>query len=208
VTIGVTAYAAGELAPVSGVAAGVLAAKQLRFREGDEIELWGDGSSERTAAGHGRLAEAWQRSAEERCVNWFISAWMAVATFVRATRSPLISAPGYRVLFLVVVVGVLLICTLPEAAFVLPALDVVGLDIVTILVALELRHYVLFLAQLAGVPTSANVFRRGPVLLVSRCLATIFAPTNPKIWPYACMWILIAFRIVMGSMKVPPQAQG
>jgi hypothetical protein len=141
-------------------------------------------------------------------MNWFITAWMAVATFVRATRSPLIKTPVYRVLFLLVVVGVLLICTLPEAAFVLPALDVVGLDIVTILVALELRHYVLFLAQLAGVPTSANVFRRGPVLLVSRCLATIVAPTNPKIWPYACMWILIAFRIVMGSIKVPPQAQG
>lgn len=129
-------------------------------------------------------------------------------TFVRATRSPLIKAPAYRVLFLLVVVGVLLICMLPEATFVLPVLDAVGLDIVTVLVALELRYYMLLLAQLAGVPTSANGLRRGLAQLASRCLAMMIAPTNPNMWPYACMWVLIAFRIVMGSMKVPPQVQG
>ena len=141
-------------------------------------------------------------------MNWLVTSWMAVATFVRATRSPLIKAPTYRILFLLVVVGVLLISVLPEAVFVLPALDAVGLDIVTILVALELRHYILFLARLVGVPTSVNGFRRGLAPLVSRCLAIMIAPTNPNMWPYACMWILIAFRIVTGSMKVPPQAQG
>jgi hypothetical protein len=125
-----------------------------------------------------------------------------------ATRSPLIKAPAYRVLFLLVVVGVLLICMLPEAALVLPALDAVGLDIVTILVALELRHYILLLARLAGVPTSVNGLRRGLAQLVSRCFAIMIAPTNPNIWPCACMWVFVAFCIVMGSMKVPPQAQG
>ena len=125
-----------------------------------------------------------------------------------AIRSPLIEPPTYRILFLLVAVGVLLISVLPEAAFVLPALDAVGLDIVTILVALELRHYILFLVRLVGVPTSVNGFRRGLAPLVSRCLAIMIAPTNPKIWPYSCMWILIAFRIVMGSMKIPPQARG
>jgi hypothetical protein len=165
-------------------------------------------SHERTAADHGRLVETWRRSGEERPVNWLVTAWMAVATFVRATRSPLIKAPAYRVLFLLVVVGVLLICMLPEAAFVLPVLDAVGLDIVTILVALELRHYVLFLARLVGAPTSVNGLRRGLVPLVSRCLAILIAPTNPKIWPYACVGVFIAFRIVMGSMKVSPEAQG
>lgn len=128
-------------------------------------------------------------------MTWLVAAWMAVATLGRATRSSLIKAPPYRALFLLVVVGVLLICTLPEAAFVLPALDALGLDIVTILVALELRHYILF---------SVNGFRRGPAPVVSRCVAIMIAPTNPKMWPYTCMWILIAFRIVMGSMKVPP----
>jgi hypothetical protein len=134
-------------------------------------------------------------------VNWLGTRWMA-------TRSPLMKAPAYRVLFLLVVVGVLLICMVPEAALVLPALDAVGLDIVTILVAFELRHYILFLARLVGVPTSVNGFRRALAPLVSCCLATMVAPTNPKMWPYACMWALIAFRIVMGSMKVPAQAQG
>jgi hypothetical protein len=64
-----------------------------------------------------------------------------------AIRSPLIEPPTYRILFLLVVVGVLLISVLPEAAFVLPALDAVGLDIVTILVALELRHYLTSVAR-------------------------------------------------------------
>lgn len=133
---------------------------------------------------------------------------MGIAKFVRATRSPLIKTPAYRVLFLLVVVGVLLICTLPEAALVLPALDAVGLDIVTILVALELRHYLLLLARLVGVPTSINGFRRGLAPLASRCIATVVAPTNPNMWAFAWMWMLIAFCIVMGATKVPPQAQG
>ena len=141
-------------------------------------------------------------------MNWLLTAWMTVATFVRATRSSLIKAPAYRVLFLLVVVGVLLICMLPEAAFVLPVLDAVGLDIVTILVALELRHYIIPLARLAGVPKSVNGLRRRLTRLVSRCLAILIAPTNPNVWPYACMWVLIAFRIVMESLKAPPQAQG
>jgi hypothetical protein len=139
-------------------------------------------------------------------VNWLVNVWMALAPFVRATRSSLIKAPAYRVLFVLVVIGVLLICTLPEAAFVLPALDALGLDIVTIFVAFELRHYILFLPRLVGVPTSVNGLRRGLAQLVSRCLAIMIAPTNPNIWPCACMWVLIAFRIVIGSMKGPPQA--
>jgi len=142
-------------------------------------------------------------------VNWLITGWMTVATLVRATRSPLVKAPAYRVLLLLVAAGVLLICMLPEAAFVVPVLDAVGLDIVTILVALELRQYILLLARLAGVPTSVNGrLRRGLAQLVSRCLAIMIAPTNPNMWPSACMWMLIAYRIVMGSMKLPPQAQG
>lgn len=141
-------------------------------------------------------------------MKWLVTAWMTVATFVRTTRSPHIKAPAYRVLFLLVVVGVLLICMLPEAAFVLPALDAVGLDIVTIFVAFELRHYLFFLARLVGVPTSVNGCRRAIAPLVSRSLATLIAPTNPNMWSYASMWILIALCIVMGSMKVPPQAHG
>ena len=134
---------------------------------------------------------------------------MALATLMRATRSPLIKAPAYRVLFLLVAVGVLLICMLPEAAFVLPVLDAVGLDIVTILVALELRHYIVLLVRLAALPMSVNGgSRRGLAQLVSRGLSVLAAPTNPKLWPYACMWLFVAFRIVMGSIKVPPQARG
>ena len=141
-------------------------------------------------------------------MNWLVRVWMVIAPLVRAARSPLIKAPPYRVLFLLVAAGVLLICTLPEAAFVLPTFDAIGLDIVTILVALELRHYILGLVRLVGVPTFVNSCRAGIAPLLSRCLAFMIAPTKPEMLPYACMWILIAFRVVMGSMKVPPQVHG
>ena len=140
-------------------------------------------------------------------MNWLVRVWLAVAPIVRATRSPLIKAPADRVLFLLVVAGVLLTCTLPEGAFVLPAIDAVGLDIVTILVALELRHYILIMMRLVGLPTFGNGFRTGVASLLSRCLAFMIAPTKPEMLPYAGMWIRIAFRNVMGSMKVPPQVQ-
>jgi len=140
-------------------------------------------------------------------VSWV---WIAVAAmiFVRASRSQLIKTPGYRLLFLLVVVGVLLICALPEAAFVLPALDAIGLDIVTILVALESRHYLLCLARFVGARISLNGLRLGLVPFGSRCLAIMVSPTNPKMLPYACMWMLIALRILMGTLRGPPQAPG
>ena len=138
-------------------------------------------------------------------MNWLVNTCMAVPTLVRAIRSSLLKGPSYRVLFLLVLVGAVLICTLPEAAFVLPALDAVGLDIVTILVALELRHYILLPARLAGLPVFGSDFRRGLARLVSRCCAITVAPTNPKLCPYARMLILIALRIVIGSMKVRPR---
>lgn len=133
---------------------------------------------------------------------------MAVAKFVRAIRSPPIRVPAYRALLLLVAVGILLICMVPEAALVLPALDAVGLDIVTIFVAFELRHYILSLARLLGVPTSVGGLLRGLAPLVSRCLATVIAPTNPSLRAYTCVCTFIAFRIVTGSMKVLRQAQG
>lgn len=101
---------------------------------------------------------------------------------IGAIRSPLMKPPTYRVLFLLVVIGIMLISMLPEAAFVLPAVDAVGLDIVTIFAALELRHY---LAALVVIPTSVAVYLRAPALV-----------------PYACMWVLIWIRMLTGTMRV------
>ena len=94
-----------------------------------------------------------------------------------AISAPLIRPPPYRVLFVLVLIGVLLISTLPEAAFVLPALDAVGLDIVTFLAALELRHYLAALGRPVHLPKSVAVYL-----------------TNPALWLYACMWPLIWVR--------------
>ena len=109
-----------------------------------------------------------------------------------AIRSPLIESPSYRVLFLLVVIGVLLISVLPEAAFVLPALDAVGLDIVTVFAALELRHYLASVARLVGIPTSVAVYLRVLAQVVSRCGDVL--RTNPVLWLYACMWPMIWLR--------------
>ena len=122
-----------------------------------------------------------------------------------AIGSPLIKPPTYRVLFLLVVIGVLLISVLPEAAFVLPALDAVGLDIVTIFAALELRHYLASVARQVGIPTSVAVYLRVPAQVVSRCGDVL--RTNPVLSLYACMWMVIWLRTLMGTMRVPPPAQ-
>jgi len=109
-----------------------------------------------------------------------------------AMRSPLIERPTYRVLFVLVVIGMLLIAMLPEAAFVLPAIDAVGLDIVTIFAALELRHYLASVARRVGIPTSAAVHLRVFKALASRCRDVL--RTNPVLWLYACMWPVIWLR--------------
>jgi hypothetical protein len=122
-----------------------------------------------------------------------------------AIGSPLIEPPAYRVLFLLVVIGVLLISVLPEAAFVLSAVDAVGLDIVTILAALELRHYLTCVARIVGIPTSVAACRRVRTQVVSRCRDVIRA--KPVLWLYECMWPVIWIRTLMGTMRVSPPAQ-
>ena len=106
--------------------------------------------------------------------------------------SALIKAPAYRALFVLVLIGILLICTLPEAAFVLPVLDSVGLDIVTLLVALELRHYLGSVARLVAIPTSVAVCLRVAAQVVNRCGDVL--RTNPAVWLYACVWPVIWLR--------------
>ncbi|HZF30780.1 MAG TPA: hypothetical protein VE907_16810 [Gammaproteobacteria bacterium] len=117
-----------------------------------------------------------------------------------AIGSPLIEPPTYRALFLLVLIGALLISVLPEAAFVLPALDAVGLDIVTILVVFELRHYLASAARFVGIPTNAGVYLRIPAQVARRCGDIL--RTNPRLWLYACMWPLIWLRTIKGTM--PP----
>ena len=118
-----------------------------------------------------------------------------------AVRSPLLQPPTYRALFVLVLIGALLVSVLPEAAFVLPALDAVGLDIVTILVVFELRHYLASAARLVGIPTDAGVCLRKPVQAVRRCGHIL---RTPALWSYACMWPLIWLRTIKGTM--PPSA--
>lgn len=113
--------------------------------------------------------------------------------------SPLIDSPAYRVLFLLVLVGVLLIAVLPEAVFVLPALDAVGLDVATLLVALELRHFVIHVTGLLRFPRAVAVYRRGSAQFVSRWRGVV--QTNPILWFYACMWPMIWVLSFVGKMR-------
>jgi len=106
-------------------------------------------------------------------------------------------------LFLLVVIGLVLISTLPEAAFVLPAIDAVGLDIVTIFVAFELRHYLTSGAQLVGIPTNAEVYFRTAAQVLSRCRDIL--RRHPVLWLYACMWLVIWIRVLTMRESPPPQ---
>jgi hypothetical protein len=117
-----------------------------------------------------------------------------------AIGSPLMAPRAYRVLFLLVVIGLLLIAVLPEAAFVLPAVDAVGLDIVTVFAALELRHYLASVARAAGIPTGVTVYLRKTAQAVSHCGDVL--RTNPGLALYACMWLLIWLRMLTGTMRV------
>lgn len=92
-----------------------------------------------------------------------------------AIGSPMIASPAYRALFLLVVIGLLLIAVLPEAAFVLPAVDAVGLDIVTIFAAFELRHYLASVARAIRIRSSVSIYLRAPALL-------LYAGTWSLIW--------------------------
>jgi len=94
-----------------------------------------------------------------------------------AISSPLIKPPAYRAMFVVVLIGLLLISTLPEAAYMLPTLEAVGLDVVTFLAVLELRHYLGAFARSVRIPNGAAVY-----------------VSNPLLWLYACMWPLIWVR--------------
>jgi hypothetical protein len=122
-----------------------------------------------------------------------------------AIGSPLIKPPAYRMFFLLVVIGLLLISVLPEAAFVLPAVDALGLDIVTIFAAFELRHYLASVARLMGIPTSVAAYLRVPAQVIRHCGDVL--RMNPILWLYACMWPLIWLRTLSGTMNVPPPAQ-
>ncbi|HEY4367131.1 MAG TPA: hypothetical protein VGN07_07820 [Steroidobacteraceae bacterium] len=122
-----------------------------------------------------------------------------------AIGSALIKPPTYRALFVLVLIGVLLISVLPEAALLLPAFDAVGLDVVTILVSLELRHYVASVARLVGIPTNVAGYRRVLTQLVRHCRDVIL--TKPVLWPYKCMWIVMWIKMLSGTMRASPSAQ-
>jgi hypothetical protein len=126
-----------------------------------------------------------------------IAMGIAVIAVVRAIRSPVREPPTYRALFVLVLIGVVLICLLPEASVIIPALDIIGLDLVTILVALELSHYLIYAGRMLGIPRIVGVYRRAPAQVVSRCRDVM--RTNPILWLYACSWALISFRAFLGK---------
>lgn len=83
--------------------------------------------------------------------------------------------PALRVLFLLVFVGALLISALPQAVFILPVLDVIGMDVVTVIVALELRHYLSAVTRFARLTM------------------------HPMVWVYRCMWGNVCVRMFRGT---------
>ena len=131
-------------------------------------------------------------------MGWLIAIGIVVMAVARVIGSPAIKLPPYRVLFLLVVIGLVLISVLPEAIFIIPAIDAVGLDIVTILVALELSRYLICVSRTLAIPTTiAAAHRRGAAQVMSRCQDVV--QMNPVLWLYACSWALISVRAFLGK---------
>jgi hypothetical protein len=131
-------------------------------------------------------------------MSWLVIAvGIAVIALVRKIKSPAIDPPAYRGLFLLVLIGFVLLSVLPEATFVIPAIDAVGLDIVTILVALELSHCLMLLSRMLGTPKFVVAYDRAPARMLVRCRCV--ARTNPLLWLYACTWALISLRAFLGT---------
>jgi hypothetical protein len=131
-------------------------------------------------------------------MSWLLIAIsLAVIAVVRTFKSRTIEPPACRVLFILVLVGLVLTSMLPEARFIIPAIDVVGLDIVTILVALELSHYLMFVGRMLGVPKLVAVYHHAPGPAVAR--ARDICRTNPRLWLYACSWAWISLLAFLGN---------
>jgi hypothetical protein len=95
-------------------------------------------------------------------------------------RSPLVKPVAYRVALLLVIVGIVLIATLPESALVLPALDAVGWDVVTLFVVFELRHHLGHLAHLVRLPAGLSLLQFARARVVSRLrVVVIGSPLRP-----------------------------
>ncbi len=85
-----------------------------------------------------------------------------------------------------------------------PHVDAVGLDIVTIFAALELRHYVASVARVVGIPTSVAVYLRVAAQVgepLRRC------PTDEPGTMVVCVYVADDLAPYMGTMSVPPPVQ-
>ncbi|MGH8254685.1 MAG: hypothetical protein ACRET0_00525 [Steroidobacteraceae bacterium] len=130
-----------------------------------------------------------KRSAAERWKRLF-----------RALRSPLIESPRFRALFLVVTVGILLVSLVPEAAVLIAAVDTLGLDIVTIMVAVELGRYLTAISRSLGVSAIASECRRQAGRILG-CRAFVLS-ARPALWPYACLSLLVAlYTLIRGAPR-------
>ena len=93
----------------------------------------------------------------------FIVALLAIWVLFRRrerTSESLMRGPLSRILLLLVVVGLVVIAMTPEVWFVLPAFDAIGLDVVTILVALELQRHFQGALRLVGFPAMRHSCHR------------------------------------------------
>lgn len=113
-----------------------------------------------------------------------------------------------RLLLVAVIVGVAAAALAPEAGLLLSAVDAIGLDAVTILVAFELRHYISTSARLAAAPLGRVVSCGSPlpvfapyVGLIRTCPAR---RSHVVFWPLlfsalAMTWLIIVVKRVFGS---------
>lgn len=83
-----------------------------------------------------------------------------------------------RGLFLLILAGLVLIAMTPEAWFVLPAFDAIGLDVATILVTLELQRYFQGALWLVSFPAVRDIWRWARVFILELAMMAPGATRN------------------------------
>jgi len=114
-------------------------------------------------------------------------------------RSPLVKPLAYRVLLVLVVAGIVMICFVPESALILPALDAVGWDVVTLFVVFELRHY---LASLARAVDFRALVSRARLAAYAAWLYRVSLAMTPGVRFHLILWPFILGAVAIETVKV------
>ena len=116
-----------------------------------------------------------------------------------AADSRVLPKPVHRTLLVLIVIGLLCIALMPEAWFVLPAFDAIGLDVVVALTALELGRYWSGAMRLVA---ARHVHALGRRLLQVYVNLPSLRSTTPY-YAIAALWLIVGAKVALHTLLPP-----